>query len=98
MCTHRGYGAPVEIGIRELRAGLAMFVRRAAEGESIVVTQSGRPVAVLGPVDGGRADGLAELVAHGAVRAPRLRPSAEPVERERMPVDARSDVELRKVR
>jgi prevent-host-death family protein len=88
----------MEIGIRELRSGLATFVRRAAEGESIVVTQSGRPVAVLGPVDGGRADGLAQLVAHGAVRAPRLRPSPEPVERERMPVDARSDVELRKVR
>lgn len=88
----------MEIGIRELRAGLAGFVRRAAAGEAIVVTQSGRPVAVLGPVGADRGLGMAELVATGAVRAPRLRPSPDPVERERMPVDARSDVELRKVR
>lgn len=84
--------------MRELRAGLSGFVRRAAAGESIVVTQSGRPVAVLGPIGGDRDLGLAELVAHGAVTAPRVRASTAAVERERMPVDARSDVELRKLR
>lgn len=84
--------------MRELRAGLAAYVRRAAAGESIVVTQSGRPVAVLGPIGGDRSPDLAELVALGAVVAPRVRPSPGPVERERLPVDARSDVELRKVR
>jgi prevent-host-death family protein len=88
----------MEIGVRELRAGLAGFVRRAAAGESIVVTQSGRPVAVLGPIGGERELGLAELIAHGVVVAPRVRASTAAVERERLPVDARSDVELRKVR
>jgi prevent-host-death family protein len=88
----------MEIGVRELRAGLSGFVRRAAAGEAIVVTQSGRPVAVLGPIGGDRGRGLAELIAHGAVVAPRVRASTDAVERERMPVDARSDVELRKVR
>ena len=88
----------MQIGIRELRAGLAAYVRRAAAGESIVVTQSGRPVAVLGPVDGSRAPGLDDLIAHGAVVAPRVRAGRAGVERERLPVDARSDVELRKVR
>ena len=84
--------------MRELRADLAAHVRRAAAGESIVVTQSGRPVAVLGPVGGARQPVLAELIAHGAVVAPRVRPSTRAHERERLPVDARSDVELRKVR
>jgi len=88
----------MEIGVRELRAGLAAHVRRAAAGESIVITQSGRPVAVLGPVGGERDLGLAELITHGAVVAPRVRASTAGVERERLPVDARSDVELRKVR
>jgi antitoxin (DNA-binding transcriptional repressor) of toxin-antitoxin stability system len=88
----------MDIGVRELRAGLAGFVRRAAAGESIVITQSGRPVAVLGCIGGDREAGLAELIAHGAVVAPRVRASSTPVERERLPVDARSDVELRKVR
>ena len=84
--------------MRELRAGLSGFLRRAAAGESIVVTQSGRPVAVLGPVGGQRAPDLEDLIAHGLVVAPRVRPSAAPPVRERLPVDARSDVELRKVR
>ncbi len=88
----------MEIGVRELRGGLAAFVRRAAAGETIVVTQSGRPVAVLGPIGGAQAPGLSDLVAHGAVVAPRVRAGADAVERERLPVNARSDVELRKVR
>jgi prevent-host-death family protein len=88
----------MDIGVRELRAGLAGFVRRAAAGESIVITLSGRPVAALGPIGGHRDLGLAELVAHGAVVAPRVRADTDAVERERLPVDARSDVELRKVR
>ena len=43
----------MHVGIRELRADLASTVRRAAAGESIVVTVGGRPVARLGPLDGG---------------------------------------------
>jgi len=88
----------MQIGVRELRAGLSGFVRRAAAGESIVVTQSGRPVAVLGPVGGHHPPGLEDLLAHGLVVAPRVRPSSTAPARERLPVDARSDVELRKVR
>ena len=37
----------LKIGIRALRAGLSEFVRRAANGETIVVTERGRPVAQL---------------------------------------------------
>jgi len=37
------------IGLRELRQHASEFVRRAEEGEELVVTVSGRPAAVLGP-------------------------------------------------
>ena len=40
-----------QIGIRELRANLATALRRAGQGERIVVTVDGRPVAQLGPLD-----------------------------------------------
>jgi prevent-host-death family protein len=86
------------IGVRQLRAGLAGFVRRAAAGESIVVTVSGRPAAVLGPVGPGGTLTLDDLVAAGAVVGPRARRHRADVERERLPVDARSDVELRRIR
>ena len=87
------------MGIRELRADLAAAVRRAGAGESVVITVSGRPVATLGPI-GGDEPGptLAELVALGTVVGPRTRIAERPVARERVPVDARSDRELRKVR
>lgn len=39
------------IGIRELRADLAALVRRAGNGQQVVVSVGGRPVARLGPVD-----------------------------------------------
>ncbi|MEI6403105.1 MAG: type II toxin-antitoxin system prevent-host-death family antitoxin [Actinomycetota bacterium] len=38
------------IGIRELRGDLAAHIRRAAAGESTVVTVGGRPAAVLAPL------------------------------------------------
>jgi prevent-host-death family protein len=56
--------------VRALRADLATAVRRAAHGERIVVTVSGRPTAQLGPLDDHAPD-LQRLVAAGAVRPPR---------------------------
>jgi prevent-host-death family protein len=56
--------------VRALRADLAAAVRRAAQGERIVVTVSGHPLAQLGPLDH-RAPDLDRLVAGGAVLAPR---------------------------
>ena len=58
--------------IRALRADLAAAVRRAADGERIVVTVSGRPTAQLGPLDD-QAPDLDRLIAAGAVLPPRRR-------------------------
>lgn len=38
------------VGIRELKARLSELVERAAEGDTIVITERGRPKAELGPL------------------------------------------------
>ena len=86
----------MRIGIRELRADLANLVRRAGAGEEVIVTVGGTPVARLGPLGGGSSS-LDDLVASGAVVAPRARRHPEP-EVVDVPVDARSDRALRDVR
>ena len=63
------------IGIRELRADLAAHVRRAAGGETTVISIAGTPAAALTPLamsDEPSGDAhLSSLVASGAVIAPR---------------------------
>ncbi|MCF8557525.1 MAG: type II toxin-antitoxin system prevent-host-death family antitoxin, partial [Candidatus Nanopelagicales bacterium] len=39
----------MDVGIRELKARLSHYVRVAREGERILITDRGRPVAVLSP-------------------------------------------------
>ena len=73
----------MEVGIRELRADLSRFVRRVREGEEIVVTDRGRAVARLVPVDGERT--IDRLIREGLV-IPAQRPwrgkLPEPIEGE----------------
>lgn len=60
------------VGIRELRADLAAHVRRASSGQRTVVSIDGRAVAQLGPVEPEQGQAvLADLIAAGAVVAPR---------------------------
>jgi prevent-host-death family protein len=40
----------MDVGIRELKARLSSYVERARDGETIRVTDRGRPVAILGPL------------------------------------------------
>ena len=42
----------MDVGVRDLKARLSAYLKRAAAGELITVTDHGRPVAVLGPVPG----------------------------------------------
>ncbi len=57
-------------GIRELRANLPDVVRRAGAGERTVITNGGRPVAQLGPLDADAPD-LERLIGSGGVIPPR---------------------------
>jgi prevent-host-death family protein len=46
-----GHGDDHTVGLRELRQNASGLVRRAEAGETLTITVSGRPAAVLGPVD-----------------------------------------------
>ena len=67
----------VEVGIRELRADLSRLIKRVREGEEIVVTDRGTPVARIIATDG--RSKLDELIAAGLVEpAPRRKPRPLP--------------------
>ena len=55
------------VGVRELRQDLSRYLRRVRAGERLVVTERGRPLAVLSPcAEAG--DALDALVAEGRMR------------------------------
>lgn len=56
-----------EVSVRELKARLPYYLRRSEEGERIVVTRRGKPIAQVGPLDGAPGAGrrLWEMVAEG---------------------------------
>lgn len=53
-----------------MKNNLSRYLERVRAGDHVVVTDHGRPVARLTPMDAG-ADRLAELVAAGVVQAPK---------------------------
>ena len=55
----------MEVGIRELRADLSRFLKQVRDGDEIVVTDRGRAVARLVPLDGERK--LDRLIREGVV-------------------------------
>jgi prevent-host-death family protein len=58
----------VEVGIRELRAHLSRYLDQVREGEEIVVTDRGKPIARITPTNGrSRID---ELIAAGILTPP----------------------------
>jgi prevent-host-death family protein len=68
------------VGSRELKTRLGTYLRRVQEGQTMVVTERGRPVAELAPVHaGGSGDEkkIEELVALGLL----IRLSREPLAR-----------------
>jgi len=67
-----------QVGIRELKSRLSEFVDRARAGETLVVTDRGRPVAELRPLSGRTT--LETLVDEGlATPARPKRPAPEPL-------------------
>jgi prevent-host-death family protein len=50
MCYMSEQGeSPARVGVRELRQNLSVYLRRVEAGESLDVTEHGRPVARLAP-------------------------------------------------
>lgn len=57
-----------EVAVRELNQQTGRVLRRVAEGESLIVTDHGRPVAMLTPVPKSK---FKQLEALGYIRPPR---------------------------
>lgn len=55
------------IGVRELRQNLSVYLRRVQAGETLEVTEHGRPVARLGPTPEADLSPLQRLLAEGRV-------------------------------
>ena len=66
----------MDVGIRELRAGLSRYVERVKQGEEIVVTDHGKPVARLVPMNGERK--IDRLIREGVVIPARSRTGWRP--------------------
>ena len=54
-----------EVGIRELKAALSRYLRKVKEGETVVVTERGKPIARIVPI--GIPEHIAKLIAKGTV-------------------------------
>jgi prevent-host-death family protein len=59
------------LGVRDLRNNTAAAIRRAEDGERIVITVAGRPAAQLGPLEPAGPATLDDLAALGLVLLPR---------------------------
>ena len=59
------------VGVREFRAGLSAFLRRAEAGDRITITIDGRPIAQLNPIEPKGELALDDLVATGQVMKPK---------------------------
>lgn len=64
------------VGVRELRDGLSRFLAEVRAGRSITVTDHGRPVARIVPVD--EPDPLERLIAEGLIQPARQRTRSAP--------------------
>lgn len=73
----------VRVGIRDLRENLRSWLERVKDGEEIVVTERGKAIAQLTPLDSGRRS-LEELIRLGLVRPP-LRPKRRHYDLSKLP-------------
>jgi prevent-host-death family protein len=67
------------VGVRELKNRLTQYLRRAKQGGEVVVTERGRPIAVIRPIHPGEPAAdldarLARLAARGSVTLPTRAP------------------------
>jgi len=81
----------VRAGVRELRQNASSLLRRVAQGETIEITDRGRPVALLGPLPNGSA--YERLLAAGEIE-----PATEDLDDLPPPLEPAPGAELPSVR
>ena len=69
MCYHVYMKNRRRLGVRAMRQNLSVYLRRVGSGETFEVTARGRPVAVLGPIEGGLTP-IERLVTSGRASRP----------------------------
>ncbi|MEZ5239717.1 MAG: type II toxin-antitoxin system prevent-host-death family antitoxin [Microthrixaceae bacterium] len=70
----------IEVGVRDLKNNLSRYLSRVREGEEVIVTDRGQPVARLSALDPST-DRLAELIAAGVVRPAKRSTRSRPARR-----------------
>ena len=70
------------VGVRELKNRLTQYLKRTRQGEEVVVTERGIPIALLRPIQAGEAPlsleaRLARLAAEGYLTLPTRKPAAK---------------------
>lgn len=80
------------LGVRELRNQIAAALTRAKDGERIVITVDGEPVAQLGPIEPGPSGAtLWDLARAGLIEPPRRHDLPAPPKPFPVPADVRVD-------
>lgn len=69
--------SPREVGVRELKNNLSRYLHCVSDGDELVVTDRGRPVARLVPLDTST-DALSALIERGIVHPPEVRERSRP--------------------
>jgi prevent-host-death family protein len=67
MCYMSERATPARVGVRELRQNLSVYLDRVKAGETLEVTEHGRPVAQLGPRVAEPRSRYDQLVAEGRI-------------------------------
>lgn len=70
------------VGVRELKSRLSHYIDRASHGESVIVTEHGKPVAVIAPLPQGMR-AMERLRRAGAVQWAGGKPLVVPLARDR---------------
>jgi prevent-host-death family protein len=60
-------GQPARVGVRELRQNLSVYLDRVKAGETLEVTEHGRPVAQLGPRPARSTSIIDQMIAEGRI-------------------------------
>jgi prevent-host-death family protein len=85
------------IGVRAFRSELASVLRRAADGHSTLISDRGRPIARVGPIDDTAPD-IDQLIASGGLIPPRRHGAPRVREAIRVWSGTRIDHALRELR
>lgn len=82
MCYMAERQHPDQVGVRELRQNLSVYLRRVKNGETLQVTERGEPVAELRPRSAPSVSRIDQMIADGRIKPATSRPRDIPAPQE----------------